>query len=313
MRVPLPAAMMTTFSAMGSNLSRTGLRAAIIGLVLVLLAGCSALRLGYDRGPLLARWWLDRYVDFDDTQLPVVKEGLGQWFSWHRASQMPDYAQLLARLREEAGQGATAEQMCRWGDELRRRAVVASEALLPQAARVVPLLTPAQIDELQARFDKRNADLRKKVVQPRADERRRESVKRTVQRIEDFYGRLEPAQRQLVAASLEASPFDADAWYAQREAQQREILATLRRLQADRADRERALVVLRSLHARLTEPPPTDPQSYGQRLLRHNCDFAARLHNSTSTAQRQHLRDKLGHWEADVRVLVASTQAARAP
>jgi hypothetical protein len=297
--------MMTTFSAMGSNLSRTGLRVAIIGLALVVLAGCSALRLGYDRGPLLARWWLDRYVDFDDTQLPVVKDGLGQWFTWHRSTQMPDYAQLLARLREEAVQPTTAEQMCRWGDELRRRAVLATEALLPQAARVVPLLTTAQIDELQARFDKRNAEFRKKVVQPRPDERRRESVKRTVERIEDFYGRLDGAQRQLVAASLEASPFDADAWYAGRQAQQREMVDTLRRLQAERADRERVLVALRALHARLTEPPPPDPQSPAQRLLRHNCDFAARLHNSTTAAQRQHLRDKLGGWEGDVRTLVA--------
>jgi hypothetical protein len=303
--------MMMTFSAMGSNLSRRGLRAAIIGLALVLLAGCSALRLGYDRGPLLARWWLDRYVDFDDTQLPVVRDGLGQWFTWHRASQMPEYAQLLARMREEALQPATPEQMCRWGDELRRRAVVATEALLPQAARVVPLLTPAQIDELQSRFDKRNADFRKKVVQPKVEERRRESAKRTVERIEDFYGRLEASQRQLVAASLEASPFDADGWFAQRQAQQREIVATLRRLQAERADRERALAVLRALHARLTEPPPADPQSAEQRLLRHNCEFAARLHNSTSPAQRQHLRDKLGGWEADVRVLVAPRGGAR--
>ena len=307
--------MITTFSAMGSNLSRRGLRAAIIGLVAVLLAGCSTLRLGYDRGPLLARWWLDRYVEFDDAQLPAVKAGLGQWFAWHRATQMPDYAQLLARLREEAGQGATAEQMCRWGEELRRRAVVATEALLPQAAGIAPLLTPAQIDELQARLDKRNAELRRKVVQPRAEERRRESVKRTVQRIEDFYGRLEPVQRQLVAASLEASPFDADAWLAQRESQQRELITALRRLQAERADRERALAVLRGLHARLTEPAPADPQSYAQRLLRHNCEFAARLHNSTSAAQRQHLRDKIGHWETDVRVLVggATQQTARAP
>ena len=279
--------------------------------MLVLLAGCSALRLGYEQGPLLARWWLDRYVDFEDGQMPVIKEGLGQWFAWHRSSQMPDYGQLLARLREEAAQPATPEQMCRWGDELRRRAVVATEALLPHAARVVPLLTAAQIDEMQARLDKRNTDFRKKVVQPRPDERRRESVKRTVERIEDFYGRLDAAQRQLVAASLEASPFDADAWYARRQAQQRELVTTLRRLHAERADRERALVALRALHARLTEPPAPDPQSYDQRLLRHNCEFAARLHNSTTPAQRQHLRDKLGGWEADVRVLVAPRGGAR--
>lgn len=306
MRVPLPAAMITTFSAMGNSLSRWGVRAAIIGLVLALLAGCSAWRLGYNQGPLLARWWLERYIDFDDEQLPLVKEGLAQWFAWHRSSQLPDYARLLARLGGESQQNMTPEQACRWGDELRRRAVLASESLLAPAARVVPELQGAQLEQMQARFDKRNAEFRKKIVQPKLEDRRRESVKRTVERIEDFYGRLEPAQRQLVAAALEASPFDADAWYAQRQAQQREILATLRQLQAERADRDRALSVLRTLHARLTQPPPPDPSSYEQRLLRHNCEFAARLHNSTTPAQRQHLRDKLHGWEADTRVLAAA-------
>jgi hypothetical protein len=298
--------MITTFSAMGNSLSRWGVRAAIIGLVLTLLAGCSAWRLGYNQGPLLARWWLERYIDFDDEQLPLVKEGLAQWFAWHRGSQLPDYARLLARLGEESQQNMTPEQACRWGDELRRRAVLASENLLAPAARVVPVLQGTQLEQMQARFDKRNAEFRKKIVQPKAEDRRRESVKRTVERIEDFYGRLEPAQRQLVAASLEASPFVADAWYAERLAQQREILATLRQLQAERADRDRALAMLRTLHARLTEPPPADPGSYEQRLLRHNCEFAARLHNSTTPAQRQHLRDKLRGWEADTRVLAAA-------
>ena len=35
---------------------------------LTLVAGCSALRIGYSTAPDLVYWWLDRYVDFNGHQ-----------------------------------------------------------------------------------------------------------------------------------------------------------------------------------------------------------------------------------------------------
>ena len=40
-------------------------RIAFITTLLLLLSGCSMVRLSYDQGPRLAWWWLDGYVDFD--------------------------------------------------------------------------------------------------------------------------------------------------------------------------------------------------------------------------------------------------------
>ena len=48
-------------------------RVLIIGFSLLLLSGCSALRLGYNNGPQLAWWWLDNYVDFSSEQAPPAK------------------------------------------------------------------------------------------------------------------------------------------------------------------------------------------------------------------------------------------------
>lgn len=263
------------------------------------------MRLGYEQGPLLARWWLDRYLDFEPEQQPLVRQGLAQWFAWHRSTQLGDYARLLARAQEEAGQPLSAEQACAWGRELRGRALVAAEAMLPHAARVATRLEPEQIATLERRMTRRNEEMRRKVVQADRQERYRASVERTVERIEDFYGRLDASQKRLVEESLAASPFDADAFYAQRLAQQRELVATLRRLAAERPGEERATAALRELLARLAPEPPADPQSPEQRLAQHNCAFAARLHNATTPAQRQHLRNKLRGWQDDARLLSA--------
>ena len=65
-------------------------------------AGCSALRFGYNQASDLAYWWLDGYVDFNDAQSVLARNAIASWFAWHRGTQLPDYAVLLARARERS-------------------------------------------------------------------------------------------------------------------------------------------------------------------------------------------------------------------
>ena len=75
---------------------------ALLLLAPALLTGCSALRFGYNQAPELAFWWLDGYADFDEAQSRQARERIAQWFSWHRRSQLPDVAALLARTGIES-------------------------------------------------------------------------------------------------------------------------------------------------------------------------------------------------------------------
>lgn len=276
------------------------------------LAGCSAVRLGYGQAPQLAHWWLDGYLDFDDAQSPRVKASLGQWFAWHRETQLADYAGLLASAQQQVMGPVSAEQVCRWNDELRSRIEPAVERGLPLVADLVPTMKPAQLAHLEKRYAKSNAELRKEFLQPRADERMKASIERTVERLETLYGPLDEAQRRAVAASVAASPFDAELWLATREARQRDVLRTLEPLVQQQADRDRALQALRPLARRLIDGPSPDPQGYQQRLAQYNCAFGARIHNTTSARQREHARDKLRGWEADLRYLAADVRPAQA-
>jgi hypothetical protein len=78
------------------------LRAAIIAALsaaLVLVSGCSAIGLVYKQADTLAFRWLDRYADFDDAQSLRVREAIAAWFSWHRRTQLPDYAEPARQRR----------------------------------------------------------------------------------------------------------------------------------------------------------------------------------------------------------------------
>jgi hypothetical protein len=73
MRVPLPAAMITTWSAMRMKVLKTWV---VVVCLADLLSGCSTVRLAYDSGPTLAWWWIDGYGDFSGEQAPRVKDGI---------------------------------------------------------------------------------------------------------------------------------------------------------------------------------------------------------------------------------------------
>jgi hypothetical protein len=297
------------------NIMRTSLfsRFRIIGAVLVtlsLLGACSALRIGYSQAPELAYWYLDGYVDFNKTQTPKVREALGDWFKWNRSTQLPDYAALLAKAELQLPNNATPAQACQWFDDVSSRFDVALERALPSLADVVLTATPEQLQHLEKRFAKGNKELLADFAQPDPDDRLKASVKRSVERAESLYGKLDDSQRERVKAAVISSPFDVELWVAERKARQQDVLQTVRRLLAEKASNEQAQAAVRMLVERSRRSPRDNYSAYQQRLTQYNCAVAAQTHNLTTPAQRKFAAQKLKGWEGDLRALTASTVVA---
>lgn len=284
-------------------LRKTLARIALIS-VLLLLSGCSMVRLGYDNGPQLAWWWLDGYVDFSREQAPHAKHAIHQWFGWHRATQLPEYADWLAAIRSRIDGELTPTQVCNWSEELQAIIAPAFDHAVHLGTPVALRLSETQWRHLEKRYAKSNDELREDFLQPDPGDRLRASIKRTVKRIENLYGDIDKAQRHLIAASLETSPFNPEAWLTERQRRQQETLRTLRQLTAEHAAPEPAMASLRKLieHTHRSDDP--DYRAYQLKLAEHTCGFIARMHNSTTPAQRQHAHDKLKGWETDFRALM---------
>ncbi|BAL93826.1 DUF6279 family lipoprotein [Rubrivivax gelatinosus] len=280
----------------------------IIAAALV-LAGCSALRLGYDNGPRLVWWWLDGYMDFDSRQAPAVHAAIARWFAWHRANELPRYAALLQEAGAAMPQATTPEAVCRWTDRLRDAPAAAVDRALREATPLVAGLGEPQLRHLEQRYAKRLAEMREEYLQPDPAERRKASVERAVERFEELYGRLDAAQRRVVAEGVAASPWDAEAWVAERDRRQREVVQTLRRLVVERADADTTLAALRTLASRSERSADPAYREFQAKLDAYNCGFAARVHNATTAAQRERARDRLAGWERDLRSLAADAGA----
>ena len=274
-------------------------------MALALSAGCSALRFGYNQAPDLAYWWLDGYVDFDDAQTLKVRNGLANWFAWHRSTQLPDYAQLLVRAQAEAVSDTTPVRVCEWWDTLGLRMDSAFERAVPVGAELMLSVGAKQIQHMERRYAKANDEFRDEFLQGDPAKRRKASVDRAIERAELLYGTLNEAQREQVARTVSRSPFDAELWFSERKRRQQDALQMLRRLGAEGAGRDKAEAALRAYIERWRRSPREEYRRYAESLADYNCAFAAGLHNATTAAQRQTAVQRLKGWEGDARALAA--------
>lgn len=286
------------------------MRAAIIAAALgatLLAAGCGiAMRWGYDHAAWLTYRWLDGFVGFDDAQSRRVRSGLDAFFAWHRKTQLDDYAELLARARADVLVDTTPDRICAWNERLQQRVQPLVEQALPLLLEVAPSLTEAQLARIEAKNAERNEEYRRDFLQAEP-ERSRRAAERAIERTEELYGRLQPAQRAWMEQQLARTPANAETGYAERLARQADTLATLRRLREPGTSREAAEAAVRELATRLRRD--ADP-AYAQRVRSWNCQVASELHNRLTAGQRRHAARKLKQWEDDLRILVNGDKPA---
>lgn len=269
----------------------------------VALAGCSLVKLGYGQASPIAFRWIDGYVDLDDAQSLIARSALEETVAWHRRTQLPDYVQLLGRAESEVLVDTTPERMCAWAGEVRSRMDPILQFLAPPITDVALTLAPAQFAHIEKRFAQTNEEFRDEHLQKNPQRRQRAATERAVDRAEMLYGKLDDAQRALVADSVRTSPYDAERVDAERKLRQQEALAFFRRLRATNPGREEALLQVRAYLHVLDRSPRETYRVYAERVIAHNCALASALHNGASAEQRRNAARKLGGWRDDLRVL----------
>lgn len=286
----------------------TAARATWLLLVLLALAGCSTLPLLYNRGPTLVHWWFDSYLDLNAAQQATLRADLRDWFRWHRATQLPSYADTLAALAREAPGTLAAARVCAINDEIRARLRVGVRHGLPALAKLAISLDADQRQLLAERYAESNAELREEALDGTPAARRQRNAKEAIGVAKDLYGRLDRRQKALIEARMDASPYAPERWLAERAARQRDTLATLEAIAALPAvGREGAArELLAGLVARYGSSPRQEYRAYYAALADYNCAFIADVHNSMNAQQRAKAAVKLASWEADLRALAAA-------
>ena len=310
MRVPFPAAMITTSNAVmfKSSLILRIIRQALCLLgssALVLLSGCSTLKLVYNQADEAVYWWLDSYVDLTDKQKPLAKDALRQLHLWHRQNQLPEYVALLQKVRAWAPHDIQPEQVCAVTQEIQNSFISALQQIEPDATKLISQLSEPQLQRIRKKYDKLNQEWRGDYLDASEEKRLRNRNKQLLNRLEDFYGSLDAPQREAVQQWLKKSTFNPTISFKERQRRQADALQTFTRITHSGSQLvNSSQSQLRAWVDRGFTPPDEAVNAYSQTLRQENCDGFAKLHNSTTRAQRERLAENLINYENIVQSLV---------
>ncbi|NBY72311.1 MAG: hypothetical protein EBQ69_10160 [Betaproteobacteria bacterium] len=270
---------------------------------LLMLTGCSTIQVAYNQAPTLSYWWLDGYFDFSKPQTVVVKSGLAKLQAWHRQQELPIYADLLARLQKVAEGPITPQQACDLSEQIQ----AAAKRLLEQSADALadwaPSLQPEQLSTLAKEFENDNRKWRKQWLDGSAGDLAKLRLKKTVDRFEDFYGRLEEPQLKVLRQSISTSPFDPRLAWIERQRRQQDMLTTLGEHAGNTNRASHVKTEMLALLVRSQESPDPVYKARVELWQAHACRTLADIHNSTSAEQRQTLVANLNKYEQDARIL----------
>lgn len=271
----------------------------------VALGGCSAIKLGYDSLAQLSYWWLDGFFDFDDTQGPAVRDDLARIHAWHRANELPRYADLLQRLERLVPGDVTPQQMCGLEPELRARAEALRTRVEPALTAHALTIQPQQLEHLQRKYQQRNRDYEKEWVQLAPDNLVDKRLEEIMDRAEILYGRFDDDQRALLRRQLEGSRYSPATVLAERRRRQLALLAVLRRFSTTKVNIPEARAAVHDLVDKMMVPRDAAYAAYVDAMRQETCAFAAALHNSTRPSQREHATQRLRGWQRDLADLSA--------
>ena len=276
----------------------------LTALFTLALGACSTVKLGYNRVPDLAGWWLDSYIGFNDSQSTQLRTELTQLLAWHRSQELPRSADLLKKLQGLAAAPTNAVQACAvWGEVQDHLDATLTHAAAPASA-IAANFSAAQLQHLEQRLQRNNADYLSKWAPGPGQAQAR--LKSMLERYEDFYGTLEDAQRAALQGAIAASAFDAQRNLAERQERQRALLQALRQPAQAQGTGPEAQARLRAALQGLLLPSHRGATPYAEAMMKESCTNFAAVHNAATPAQRERALRRLAAYERDLRELSLS-------
>lgn len=284
---------------------RKALCVTTLAACVLILQGCSAVKLAYNQVPHLAYWQLNRYLGLSDIQTERVRDELGELHQWHRDTMLPRHAELLQTVQQQLPDAVAPDQACRTYDAVRTQIDKVISQAEPKLVWLATQLTDSQIRNLQKKQADSNAEWKKEWVDITPDQLRERRFKLLQSRAEGFYGALEEPQKAALRAFIAQSSFEPQRHYAERLRRQKDLVQVLQKIAEDRANTEQARSLLRGYISRFNASPDAAYQRYAQALLKESCEGFSRVHDAMTAAQRAKAVQSVKGYEQDFLVLAA--------
>jgi hypothetical protein len=192
------------------------------------------MRLAYDHADTFLHWKATSYVELRGAESRELDERIDAFLQWHRAKALPQYADIAAEASRRVGKGLSPADLV-WGydslmAQLRESLRAAGERIAPMLDR----LSAEQIAQLERRFAEDNRKFAREFLRGSENDRRTRRTRRAVERMEDWVGKLAPAQLERVRQYSERAPLLDELRDRDHKRLQAQLLAMLRARQAQK-------------------------------------------------------------------------------
>ena len=219
----------------------------VLALMLVVVAGCSSLRLAYNNGDTVLYWWLNAYVDLDRDQKGWVREDIDKLFDWHRKTQLKDYVEILRKGQKQVQGNPTQADLMADYSEIKSRTQSLLLKAAPDLADLARSLKPEQIAQMEKKFKSNNDDYRKKFLTGDQEKRQQLRYKKSMEQFELWFGSFSSEQEALIRKASDARPLDNEIWLDERSRRQRNVLALVQKVQNEKLGKEATVALINTL------------------------------------------------------------------
>ncbi|OBV39547.1 DUF6279 family lipoprotein [Janthinobacterium psychrotolerans] len=219
----------------------------LLALMLVVVAGCSSLRLAYNNGDTVLYWWLNAYVDLDRDQKGWVREDIDKLFDWHRKTQLRDYVEILRKGQKQVQGNPTQADLMADYSEIKSRTQSLLLKAAPDLADLARSLKPEQIAQMEKKFKSNNDDYRKKFLSGDQEKRQQLRYKKSMEQFELWFGSFSSEQEALIRKASDARPLDNEIWLDERSRRQRNVLALVQKVQNEKLGKEATVALINTL------------------------------------------------------------------
>ena len=270
---------------------------------LLFLGACSSTTFVYNRLDFILPWYLDDYAELNRGQEKYLDELLSPFLAWHRSDELPRYVKVLEDIEASLDQPVTAEVVAAISAEFEnawfRLEGEALDWLLDLGAR----LSDDQIQGFLAELQEQQQEYEEKYLTRSDEEFHEESYDNLLDSMQDYLGRLNGAQRDLLRDTGNGLLRSDRTWLRERAAWLEKLAILLQREPGwQRRVRE-------AIAARDENVSPEYLRIYEHNLrLIHSA--VAELLNSRTEKQDRRLRRKLSELREDLESLIAQGKAA---
>jgi hypothetical protein len=275
----------------------------------ILLAACSSLRLAYNNADTLLYWWLDAYVDFDSEQKADIKQDIGEFFRWHRKTQLQDYVQFLQKAQRQLHANPTTADLMADYVDIRDR----TEALLlrsaPDIAELALSLKLEQLAAMEKKFAKNNADFRKKNMKGDAEDQNKFRFKKSMEQFELWFGGFSDEQEAIIRKASDARPLDNALWLDERMRRQLKIMNLARKIMKEQPSKQVATQWVEELiRSGFDRFGVTERKAFFDSYTQSTLELVHTVVRISTPEQKAHAHKRMEGWIKDLNTLAAQVQ-----